>query len=305
MKRVAYITDQIYLKHDTGVSHPESPERLRAIDRAIDPLRDSLIELSPISVSEDILRYIHDQSHINKVKLASHSKIAIDPDTICSHDSYNAALTAVGAGVVAVDAIKKDQLDRAFCAVRPPGHHATPTDAMGFCLFNNIAITARYAQRQGYEKIMIVDFDVHHGNGTQDAFWRDSSVLYFSSHQAFTYPGTGNESEIGEGIGEGYTSNHPLMPDSGDREILEIYIDELPTLFDSFKPDLLLVSAGYDLHESDPLASLNITTDGISKIVKEILSQSDIPSIFMLEGGYDPKALGENIKITIEEMLTL
>jgi len=305
MRRVAYITDQTYLRHDTGVSHPESPGRLRAIDRAIEPLRDSLVEISPILVSEDIIRYIHTQPHIERVRSASEGEIAIDPDTICSLESYNAALMAVGAGVVAVDGIKEDKFDRAFCAVRPPGHHATPTDAMGFCLFNNIAITAKYAQKQGYEKIMIVDFDVHHGNGTQDAFWEDSSILYFSSHQAFTYPGSGSESEVGSGEGMGYTSNHPMMPDSGDIELLEIYSDELPILFDSFKPDLLLVSAGYDLHESDPLASLNITTYGISQMVRKILSLGDIPSIFMLEGGYDTEALGENVKITLEEMLVL
>ena len=303
MKRVAYISDPIYLKHNTGVSHPESAERLRAIERAIEPLRDRLIELSPISVSQDIIRYVHTQSHIDKIEMASSGEVSIDPDTICSSDSYDAALVAVGAGVVAVDGIKRGEYDRAFCAVRPPGHHATPTDAMGFCLFNNIAITARYAQSQGYERVMIVDFDVHHGNGTQDTFWEDSSVLYFSSHQAYTYPGSGNESEVGAGKGKGYTSNHPMMPDSGDRELLEIYIDDLPHIFEKFDPDILLVSAGYDLHESDPLASLQVTTDGISKMVREILSQSDIPSIFMLEGGYDTTALGENVKITLEEMM--
>lgn len=303
MKRVAYISDPIYLKHDTGVSHPESAERLRAIERAVEPLRDRLIELSPISVSEDIIRFVHTQSHLEKIEMASGSEMAIDADTICSRDSYSAALMAVGSGVVAVDGINRGEFNRAFCAVRPPGHHATPTDAMGFCLFNNIAITARYAQSQGYERVMIVDFDVHHGNGTQDTFWEDSSVMYFSSHQAYTYPGSGSESEVGEGDGKGYTSNHPMMPDSGDRELLEIYRDELPQIFEKFNPDILLVSAGYDLHESDPLASLQVTTEGISKMVREILSQSDTPSIFMLEGGYDPVALGENVKITIEQML--
>lgn len=305
MRKVAYISDPIYLKHKTGASHPESAQRLRAIDRAIEPLRDRLLEIAPISVSEDIIRLVHTQSHIDRVRAASAEEMAIDRDTICSLDSYSAALMAVGAGVVAVDGIKSGNLDRAFCAVRPPGHHATPTKAMGFCLFNNIAITARYAQSQGYERVMIVDFDVHHGNGTQDTFWADSSLLYFSSHQAFTYPGSGNESEIGIDAGRGYTSNHPLMPDSGDIELLEIYRDEFPKIFDEFDPDILLVSAGYDLHQSDPLASLNVTTDGISKMVGEILSQADIPSIFMLEGGYDPKALGKNVKITIEQMMII
>jgi acetoin utilization deacetylase AcuC-like enzyme len=210
---------------------------------------------------------------------------------------------AVGAGIVAVDGLRGGEFERAFCAVRPPGHHATPTEAMGFCLFNNIAITARYAQSQGYRRVMIVDFDVHHGNGTQDTFWEDDSVFYFSSHQAFAYPGTGAESDTGENKGRGYTSNHLMMPNSSDRELLEIYTDELPKAFDFFKPDLLLVSAGYDLHESDPLAQLDVTTDGIRQMVKVILDSADIPAIFMLEGGYDVTALGENVKVTLEEML--
>jgi len=174
---------------------------------------------------------------------------------------------------------------------------------MGFCLFNNCAITARYAQFSGYERVMIVDFDVHHGNGTQDTFYNDDSVFYFSSHQALAYPYTGAEDEVGELEGVGYTSNHLLMPNSGDDELLDIYINELPKAFDFFKPDIVLVSAGYDLHESDPLAMLDITTDGISKMVRLILDQSDVPVIFLLEGGYEPIALGENVKVTLEEML--
>ena len=303
-KRVGYIYDPIYLKHDTGPGHPESAARLRAIEEAVAAIRDSLIGIQPVAVPESILRLIHTQKEIDRVREASEAGRAVDPDTVCSFDSYQAALTAVGAGVVAIDAVKKGQIDRAFCAVRPPGHHATPTEPMGFCLFNNIAIAARYAQSQGYRKVMIVDFDVHHGNGTQDAFLLDDRVYYFGSHQAFIFPGSGSESEIGLGKGKGYTSNHPMMPDSGDREILEIYREDLPRAFSFFQPDILLVSAGYDLHESDPLASLQVTTEGIRKMVRSILDQSDIPSLFFLEGGYNVKALGENVRVTLEEMLT-
>jgi len=301
--KVAYITDDIYLKHDTGLTHPESKERLIAIHRAIEPMRHQLIEKEPIWVSKEILQSVHSVEHIEHIIEASEYGVPIDSDTICSKDSYKAATKAVGAGVVAIDGIKAKEFERAFCAVRPPGHHATPSVAMGFCLFNNIAITARYAQSKGYEKVMIIDFDVHHGNGTQDSFYHDDTVFYFSSHQAFAYPGTGSEQDKGVGRGEGFTANYLVMPDSGDSELLDIYENDLPKYVDSFDPDIILVSAGYDLHRSDPLAQLNVTTEGIARIVRCILDSADVPFVFFLEGGYDVDALGENVKVTLEVML--
>ena len=272
--KVAYITDDVYLKHNPGAMHPESPQRLSAINRAIEPLRDELIMKSPISVSEDIIEFVHPYEHIERIKSVSAYGGSIDSDTVCSIDSYDAAITAVGAGVVALDGIKSGEFERAFCAVRPPGHHATPSQAMGFCLFNNIAIAARYAQSIGYKKVMIIDFDVHHGNGTQDTFYEDDTVFYFSSHQAYAYPGTGTESQKGSGRGEGYTANFLLMPGSGDSELFEIYENELPAYVKGFEPDIILVSAGYDLHESDPLAQLNVTTDGVRAIVRMVLESA-------------------------------
>ena len=303
MKKVAYITDKIYLKHDTGAMHPESPQRLVAINQAVEPLLNDLICVSPIKVSASIIESVHSLEYIESIEYMSEYGGSIDSDTICSVDSYDAALTAVGAGMVALDGIKAGEFERAFCAVRPPGHHATPTQAMGFCLFNNIAIAAHYAQSIGYDKVMILDFDVHHGNGTQDAFWEDDTVFYFSSHQAFAYPGTGAEAHKGEGRGEGYTANFLMMPESTDSELLDIYDNDLPPLIDRFDPDIILVSAGYDLHESDPLASLNITTEGIRKMVRGILDGCDVPYVFFLEGGYDVNALGKNVRVTLEEML--
>ena len=300
--KVAYITDDIYLKHDTG-AHPESKERLIAINRAIEPLRHHLIEKEPVWVSKEILQSVHSAEHIEKIIESSEFGMPIDTDTLCSKDSYTAAIKAVGAGIVAIDGIKAGEFERAFCAVRPPGHHATPTQAMGFCLFNNIAITAKYAQSKGYEKVMIIDFDVHHGNGTQETFYADNTVFYFSSHQAFAYPGTGMEKEKGVGKGAGYTANFLVMPDSGDHEVLDIYENDLPSYVDHFRPDIILVSAGYDLHESDPLAQLNVTTEGVRKLVRLILDQADVPYVFFLEGGYDVEALGQNVKVTLEEML--
>ena len=301
--KVAYITDDIYLEHDTGMGHPESKQRLIAINRAVEPLRYELVMKSPIAVSKEILQTVHSAEHIENIIDASEYATPIDSDTICSLDSYSAAVKAVGAGVVALDGIKNGEFERAFCAVRPPGHHATPTQAMGFCLFNNIAIAAKYAQSIGYEKVMIIDFDVHHGNGTQDTFYYDDTVFYFSSHQAFAYPGTGMEKEKGAGKGEGYTANFLMMPDGGDMEVLDIYENDLPKYVDRFDPDIILVSAGYDLHESDPLAQLNVTTEGIRQIVRYILEGANVPSVFFLEGGYDVDALGRNVKATLEEML--
>ncbi len=301
--KVAYITDDIYLQHHTGAMHPESPERLRAINKAIEPLSTSLVLKSPLSASEHILELVHSSEHIEMIKNICAYGGSIDSDTVCSSDSFDAARMAVGAGIVALDGIKSGEFERAFCAVRPPGHHARPAQAMGFCLFNNIAIAARYAQSIGYEKVMIIDFDVHHGNGTQDTFYEDNSVFYFSSHQAYIFPGTGAESDIGEGKGSGYTANFPMMAGSTDNELLDIYKNDLPPCVNDFNPDIILVSAGYDLHESDPLAQLNITTEGIRSIVRLILNSADVPFVFFLEGGYNVNTLGENVKVTLKEMM--
>ncbi|MBD3792637.1 MAG: histone deacetylase [Campylobacterales bacterium] len=303
MKKVAWITDKIYLQHDTGAGHPESAERLRSINLKIQQLQDCLITVKPRSATVSEVEMIHSLDMIAQVRQKSLAESFIDSDTVCSYDSYDAALKAVGAGLSAIDGIAVGKFDRAFCAVRPPGHHATPTQSMGFCLFNNIAITARYAQQNWYPKVMIIDFDVHHGNGTQDAFYDDNTIFYFSTHQAFAYPGTGAEHHTGRGEGEGYTANYLLMPESGDEEILEIYREELPKHYHDFQPDIVLVSAGYDLHESDPLAQLNVTTDGIREIVRTILDLGDTPVVFMLEGGYSVYDLGWNVVATVEEML--
>jgi acetoin utilization deacetylase AcuC-like enzyme len=299
---VAFVYDPLFLEHDTGPSHPENAERLRSILRHIEPFGERLLRLSPQNVPYELLCAVHSRDHIDTIEQASAQELSIDADTPTSLHSYDAALKAAGAGICAIDAFAAKQSASAFAAVRPPGHHATREQAMGFCLFNNIAVAARYAQEAGFEKVLIVDFDVHHGNGTQSIFYEDATVFYLSTHQYPAYPGTGSQSERGAGEGEGYTLNFPLSAGSGDAELLRIYEEELPKVVASFEPDIVLVSAGYDLHKADPLASLEVTTEAIGDIVANIMECAGVPKLFFLEGGYNLEALGECVATTLMVM---
>ncbi|RUM61973.1 MAG: histone deacetylase [Persephonella sp.] len=304
MRKVGFIYDPVYLKHNTGESHPENYKRLISINNHIKPIENKLIHIKPRKAAAKDVALVHDIYYPQEIMdLCSGGGTYLDPDTVCSVFSYEAALYAVGAGLEAVDQIINGNLERVFCSVRPPGHHAEYSKAMGFCIFNNIAITARYAQQKGFEKVFIVDFDAHHGNGTQKAFYEDDTVFYFSTHQYPFYPGTGSKDEKGIGKGYGYTYNIPLPAGTGDEVYIPIYQQELPNLIENFKPDIILVSAGYDLHRLDPLTHLEVTTEGIGEIVKGILHSYKVPFIFMLEGGYHLEALGESVKTTLEKML--
>ncbi len=304
MRKVGYIYDDIYLKHDTGEGHPESPQRLTAINEYVDLIKDKLIFIKPRRATAQDVAMVHDPYYPQEIMdLCSAGGTYLDPDTRCSVFSYEAALYAVGAGLEAVDRLKKGEVERIFAAVRPPGHHAEYSKAMGFCIFNNIAIAARYAQKKGYEKVFIIDFDAHHGNGTQKAFYDDDTVFYFSTHEYPFYPGTGSKEEKGKGKGYGYTYNVPLPAGTGDDVYEKVYSEELPPLIERFDPDIIMVSAGYDLHMDDPLTYLDVSTEGIGKIVENILKTKDVPFLFMLEGGYNLTALGESVKLTIEKML--
>jgi acetoin utilization deacetylase AcuC-like enzyme len=299
---VAFVYDPVFLEHDTGPSHPESPDRLRSILRHIEPFKETLLWLSPQNVPYELLSAVHSPEHIDTIEQASSRELSIDADTPTSLHSYEAALKAAGAGICAIDAFAADKSASAFAAVRPPGHHATRDQAMGFCLFNNIAVAARYAQEAGFEKVLIVDFDVHHGNGTQSIFYEDPTVFYLSTHQYPAYPGTGSRNERGLGEGEGYTLNFPLSAGSGDDDILGVYEEELPKVVAFFDPDIILVSAGYDLHRADPLASLEVTTEAIGDIVSSIMECAKVPKLFFLEGGYNLEALGESVARTLRVM---
>lgn len=302
-KKVAFIYDDIFLKHETPYGHPESKERLVAIVNHLKNagLWDKLIHIKPRKATEKEIALVHEPRYIEKIKNSPAGYL--DPDTYLSKDSYEVACYAVGAVLNAVDGVINKDFDRAFCAVRPPGHHAEADYAMGFCIFNNVAVGAAYARSKGLKKIFIVDFDVHHGNGTQHIFEDDCSIFYFSSHQFPFYPGTGREIETGRGQGQGCTYNVTLRAGSGNRDYLMVFQDILLQKIRSINPDLIFVSAGYDIHKDDPLSYINVSTDGVRSIVKSILESTDAPKIFVLEGGYNLQALSESVKVTLEEML--
>lgn len=302
MKRVGFVYDDVFLRHETPKWHPECKERLIAV---LSTLRDSpqwtrLIHITPEKAGFDDIETVHTRTYLEKVKRMGEGYL--DPDTYLSKGSLDAALFAAGAVMEAVQWCRKGDIERAFCAVRPPGHHAEADRAMGFCIFNNVAVAARFAQKIGYKKVFIVDFDVHHGNGTQHIFEGDDTVFYFSTHQYPHYPGTGRDSELGTGKGRGFTYNIPMASGSGDREYISAYSELLPPLIQRFGPDIVLVSAGYDIHKDDPLAAIRVSDEGVRIIVRSILS-FPAPAVFTLEGGYDLDALAASVLITLEEMM--
>jgi len=306
--KVGLVYDELYLKHDYP-DHPERKERLTAIMEALDKetlLREvSLIKPRRATAEEVALN--HDLAYIQEVHdFCKAGGGFLDPDTYATQDSYDVALQAVGGVLEGIERILKKELEAVFCAVRPPGHHAEYAKAMGFCLFNNVAVGARYLQRKGVEKIFIVDFDAHHGNGTQRSFYQDSSVFFFSTHQYPFYPGTGSAQEKGAGAGEGFTLNVPMPAGAGDEQYAPVYEKLLPKVMEDFGPNFVLVSAGYDLHSDDPLTYLNVSTEGVRQIVRSIIRSCkalNVPVLFTLEGGYNLRALGECAVVTIEEML--
>jgi acetoin utilization deacetylase AcuC-like enzyme len=301
MTAIVYHPD--YLLHDTG-SHPERKERLTAIMQLIEEAGIDLRRIKPEPASIEEIRYVHDPDYITKVMEYSEREIPLDPDTILCKDSYHAALLAAGGMIRAVDLAAGGE--KAFALVRPPGHHALPDRGMGFCLFNNLAIGARHAQKIGYDRVLIVDWDVHHGNGTQYTFYDDPSVFYFSVHQYPHYPGTGSSDETGAGAGQGYTLNVPLPGGSGDAAYTRAFEENLMPAALRFDPDIVLVSAGFDAHIDDPLAGMAVTTEGFREMASIVSSIADRCCegrlAITLEGGYDLHALSHSVVGVLEVM---
>jgi acetoin utilization deacetylase AcuC-like enzyme len=310
--KTGFVYDKAYLEHDTGPGHPERPERLTAIVAHLEKtgLMDSLTRVEAAPARTEWLVQVHDPEYIAEVEQACkegkpwlHST-----DTPISTQSYQVALLAAGGVLSAVDAVMEGSIRNAFCAIRPPGHHALKDKAMGFCLFNNVAIATRYVQKKhALARVLIVDWDVHHGNGTQATFYEDPSVLYFSIHQYPYYPGTGAQTDTGAGPGQGYTLNAPLPAGSGDEEYVRVFKEVLRPKALEFHPDFVFVSAGFDAHEADPLASMKVTAEGygaLTRIVRSIAAECcDGRLVSVLEGGYDAEALGKSVEAHIRALL--
>jgi acetoin utilization deacetylase AcuC-like enzyme len=308
----AIVHHPVFEKHDTGPGHPEKSERYRVV---IDALRgDSSLWANVVEIEADEARRsdiqaCHTPQHFKHVEEAvREGKGYLDSDTFVSVHSLEAALRGAGAACRAIDAVMEGAATNAFVPVRPPGHHATPDRAMGFCLFNNVAVAARYAQKRykEIERVAILDWDVHHGNGTQGIFYDDSSVFYFSMHQYPWYPGTGSRGETGQGRGRGYTLNVPLRamtPVKDQRRAFESAIQEIA---DGFTPDLVIISAGFDAHKGDPLGQLLLTDEDfvqMTKLVKEWAAETcGSRVISCMEGGYNLDTLGETVRAHVCEL---
>jgi acetoin utilization deacetylase AcuC-like enzyme len=308
--KVGMVYDPIYLKHDTG-EHVENPGRLSVIISRLEGvgLRERLEPLEPRAAIGGELALVHEWKYIKYIKeMAAKGGGWLDADTVMSADSYQAAVYAAGGIMKATEAVMEGQLASAFALVRPPGHHATAKRAMGFCLFNNIAIAARHARKQlAAESVAIIDFDVHHGNGTQEAFYNDRSVLYISTHQAPHYPGTGDIQETGSRMAEGTTLNIPLPAGSGDTEYLRVFKEIVMPATRSFEPQLILVSAGYDGHWADRMSMMQLSVEGYAQMmvfIKELADELCGGRLVLgLEGGYDPPALAASVEATFKVLL--
>jgi acetoin utilization deacetylase AcuC-like enzyme len=297
------------LEHDPGAHHPESAARLQAVLTALTAPRFAAVERrdAPLAAAEDLAR-VHPREHVARILKAvpQAGHVAIDADTVLSPASGRAALRAAGAVTAAVDAVMAGEADNAFCAVRPPGHHAEPARAMGFCLFNNAAIGAlRARQVHGLERVAVVDFDVHHGNGTQAAFQADGSLFYASTHQYPLYPGTGAADETGVGN----IVNAPLRPLSGSGPFRRAFSDRVLPALDDFRPQFVIVSAGFDAHRNDPLAQLMLGEDDYvwvsEKLVEAALRHACGRLVSTLEGGYDLAALGASAAAHLQALMAV
>ncbi|MBH0202704.1 MAG: histone deacetylase [Nitrospira sp.] len=314
MGKTGLVYHPAYLEHDMGSGHPESPGRLRAIMQRLEESGTAarLVRIEPRRAEDEWITQVHTPNYVALLnrQAPTSGRISLDPDTSMSPGTLQAAYLAAGGALAAVDAIMAQRVDHVFCAVRPPGHHAEAGRAMGFCFFNNVAIAARYVQKKyGLTRVLIVDWDVHHGNGTQHSFEDDPSILFFSTHQYPHYPGTGRGTERGTGAGEGFTINVPMEAGEGDDDYRAVFQKVLVAAADDFKPEFVVISAGFDAHKEDPLASMGLTESGyaeLTEIVAGIAKRHAMGRILSsLEGGYNLTALAASVEAHIKTLLAV
>ncbi len=310
MTRTGFVYHDDFLRHDTGPGHPERPDRLRNLLAHLNQqqLLAELVAIPAQNAEWSWVEAVHPRNYIESIQSACKADLHfLDSDTPVSEHSYAAAFLAAGSAVAACDAVMNGGVRNAFSAIRPPGHHAERTRAMGFCLFNNVAIAARYLQIQHQlQKVCIIDWDVHHGNGTQNIFYRDPSVFYVSIHQHPLYPGTGKKSERGEDHGEGATLNFPCPAGCGDKEYLEIFENEIAPEVSRYKPEFILISAGFDAHRDDPLANMKVTEAGFAAMTEVVTKLADQTCqgrvVSLLEGGYNLEALARSVEMHLRKL---
>lgn len=310
MTHTGIIRDDSYMQHVANGYHPESPERLRIIYQMLqdEDMAGRFLTFSPRPATTEELAWVHTSRYIQTIAAtAGHRLTMLDPDTYACAQSFDIAKLAAGGVLVAVDKVLSGEVQNAFAFIRPPGHHAEANRAMGFCLFNNVAIAANYCIKiHKLQKVLIIDWDLHHGNGTQHSFYERGDILYFSTHQYPYYPGTGHITEVGSGAGKGFTVNVPLPTGPGDGEYFFIFEEILEPIAQEYKPDIVFVSAGFDIYYQDPLGGMQVTPSGFANLCRIILDLAADTChgrvILVLEGGYHLQGLREATKAVLKTM---
>jgi acetoin utilization deacetylase AcuC-like enzyme len=311
MAKTAHIFDNRYLLHDTGSLHPERAERLRAIEKMIEKsgLDKQLIPVPAREATLDEIMLVHDKDYVDSVaKTSELGGVYLDGDTFASPATFEASLLAAGGLLQAVDRVCQGEVSHAFAMVRPPGHHAERDYAMGFCIFNNVGVAAEYlVKKYHFKRVAVVDFDVHHGNATQHMFYDRSDIFYYSTHRYPFYPGTGAASEKGKGAGAGYTLNIPMAAGEGDEAYQKAFEEKLIPSLREYKPEILLLSAGFDAHVRDPLGGMKVTDAGFRYMAQELqkiaLEYCQGKAIYTLEGGYDLEGLASSVKEVLQVLV--
>ncbi|OHE18572.1 MAG: hypothetical protein A2X96_00110 [Syntrophobacterales bacterium GWC2_56_13] len=309
-KNTGIVKDMRYLRHGPEFAHPESPQRLISIYEMLDnpDMSWKFAWIDARYATREDLERVHRPSYLDTIAATAGKTVMLDPDTVATAETYDVARLAAGGVMNAIDSVASGETDNAFALVRPPGHHAQAAVAAGFCIFNNIAIGARHAlARHGMKRILIVDWDLHHGNGTQEIFFEDRQVLYFSTHQSPAYPGTGGLTEMGKGEGIGYTLNVPLSPGADDAFYVRVFRDILSPIVLAFKPEIILVSAGFDPYVGDPLGAMEVTPEGFACMTRILLDLADEccggQMVLVLEGGYQIQGLTKSVRAVLLELL--